>query len=222
MQIAEALSGLVAPIESFVSLKDNPRIGNVAAVSKSLEAFGQRKPIVFRSSIDPETKEESKVVIAGNHTLEAAKELGWEHIAAADASDLSEDEAKAYALADNRTSDLGDYDRVALNEYLTALADTGDVALLYAASYEQNEIDLALVSAPPEGFEGLLTEMIGDDKASWSEDVQVGISTAAGRVPLTVMVLVEQRTEIMKLLKENVEAGIYPDTGLALYHAVIS
>ena len=177
---------------------------------------------MYRMATDPDTGEDSKVVIAGNHTLAAAKGLGWERIAAADASDLSEEEAAAYALADNRTSDLSDYDRNALNAYITALSESGDNDLLYAASYTQPEIDLALVAMPEEGFDELLNDLIGEGKASWSEDVQVGLSTAAGRVPLTVMVSGTQRTEIMSLLKEMVDAGEHSDTGEALYHAVVS
>ena len=49
------------------------------------------------------------VVIAGNHQLAAARKLGWDQIAVLYVED-DELTAKAFALADNRTADLGTYD----------------------------------------------------------------------------------------------------------------
>jgi ParB-like chromosome segregation protein Spo0J len=72
---------------------------SIDSIALSLERFGQRKPIVIREN----------VVIAGNGTLRAARRLGWDEIAVAYADDLSESEARAYALADNRTAELSSW-----------------------------------------------------------------------------------------------------------------
>src|SRR5215468_10422419 len=98
--IAPDLARLARPIGSLRTLEGNPRRGDVAAVKRSLQRFGQRKPIVVR---------EDGTVIAGNHTLLAAQELGWDEIAAVGTED-DDATAKAYALADNRTSALGSFD----------------------------------------------------------------------------------------------------------------
>ena len=45
MFIADQLTPLAVPIDSLTPLPDNPRRGDVAAVAKSLERFGQRKPL---------------------------------------------------------------------------------------------------------------------------------------------------------------------------------
>ena len=95
---------------------ENPRRGNVAAIRESLRRFGQVRPIVVQS--------ETRYVIAGNHTLQAAIEEGWNEIVAVFV-DLSDEEARAYLLADNRTSDLGGYDDPALALILNDLAATG-------------------------------------------------------------------------------------------------
>jgi ParB-like chromosome segregation protein Spo0J len=107
--IIESLQSLAVPIDNLVGLHGNPRKGDVDAVAKSLERFGQRKPIVARK--------DDGTIIAGNHTWQAAKKLGWSKIAVAFVGD-DEITAKAYALADNRTAELGSYDEHALLELI--------------------------------------------------------------------------------------------------------
>ena len=87
---------------------------NLDAIAASLEKFGQRKPIVVHRG----------VVLAGNGTLEAAKTLGWTEIDVAEVPDDWDDEtAKAYALADNRTAELAEWDESELAKQLLELQD---------------------------------------------------------------------------------------------------
>lgn len=117
------------PIDTLNLLPGNPRRGDLTAIEQSLQRFGQRYPIVVRDG----------QVIAGNHRLQAATNLGWSDIVVVDADDLTEDEAKAFALADNRTGDLGDYDDTALLAFLDSIDDQD---LLAAASYADTFDDL--------------------------------------------------------------------------------
>ena len=59
-------------------------------------------------------------VIAGNHQLQAAKELGWQGIAVA-VVDIPSDDAIAFALTDNKVSELGTTDNKALIDMLTSI-----------------------------------------------------------------------------------------------------
>ena len=87
---------------------------NLEAIAASLEKFGQRKPIVVHRG----------VVLAGNGTLEAAKTLGWTEIEVAEVpDDWDNDTAKAYALADNRTAELAEWDESELAKQLLELLD---------------------------------------------------------------------------------------------------
>jgi len=86
---------------------------NIMAIKGSLAKFGQQKPIVVNRD---------NVVIAGNGTLEAARELGWSTIVVA-RSDLKGFDAAAFALADNRTSELATWDNSVLNATLRALEE---------------------------------------------------------------------------------------------------
>jgi site-specific DNA-methyltransferase (adenine-specific) len=88
---------------------------NLDAITNSLVKFGQRKPIVVSGD---------GVVLAGNGTLEAAKGLKWDYIDVAVApQDWDENTARAYALADNRTAELADWDQAVLTEQLLELHD---------------------------------------------------------------------------------------------------
>ncbi|MBE5453494.1 hypothetical protein E3G52_000358 [Mycobacteroides abscessus] len=105
----------------------NPRRGKVDAIVASLERHGQYRPIVVNAGTKTGRPME---VLAGNHTLLAARRLGWEKISAT-LLDVSEQQAKAIVAADNRLSDLGDYDNeelLALLEGLDELDGTGYAA----------------------------------------------------------------------------------------------
>jgi ParB-like chromosome segregation protein Spo0J len=126
--IASSLADLAVPIGDLHPLDGNPRRGDVAAVARSLKRFGQRKPIVARHA--------DGVVIAGNHTLAAALQLGWAEIAVSWVDD-DDATAKAYALADNKTSALGSFDEDALAA-MVAEVEMVDPSLLEAASFSQD------------------------------------------------------------------------------------
>jgi DNA modification methylase len=111
--IIESLRNLAVPIDSLQGLPGNPRVGDVDAVAASLDRFGQRKPIVVRK--------DDGTIIAGNHTWQAAKKLGWAEIAVAYVGD-DDVTAQAYALADNRTAELGSYDEQALKDLIDKVA----------------------------------------------------------------------------------------------------
>jgi ParB-like chromosome segregation protein Spo0J len=90
---------------------------NLKAIASSLEKFGQRKPIV----VTPDS-----IVVAGNGTLEAAKSLGWTQIAIARTPiGWTWDQVKAFALADNRTAELAEWDDKVLADQLLELDANG-------------------------------------------------------------------------------------------------
>jgi DNA modification methylase len=103
--------------DTLIPYARNPR-KNSAAVDKiaaSIKEFGWQQPIV----VDKEN-----VIIAGHTRLLAAQKLGIEdvpvHIA-----DLSETQAKAYRLADNRLSEDADWDIEMLGLEIRELDDLG-------------------------------------------------------------------------------------------------
>jgi hypothetical protein len=86
---------------------------NLKAIASSLEKFGLRTPIV----VTPDS-----IVVAGNGRLEAAKSLGWTEIVVARTPiGWTWDQIKAFAIADNRTAELAEWDDKILAEQLLEL-----------------------------------------------------------------------------------------------------
>jgi DNA modification methylase len=110
--IAEPLRPLAIPIASLNLDPANARRHpekNLDAIRSSLAQFGQRKPLVVQRT--------GMVVRAGNGTLLAAKALGWTEIAAVV---IDDDNATAmqFAIADNRTAELAEWDDQVLGQLL--------------------------------------------------------------------------------------------------------
>ena len=114
---SEALQGLLMPLDSLIALSHNPRVGNVEAIMASYKEFGQVKPIVVRPNTDG-----TATVLAGNHQVEAVRRLGWTHIAAVPI-DADDKRAVAFALADNRTMELGHTDPVGASHMIIEIVD---------------------------------------------------------------------------------------------------
>jgi ParB-like chromosome segregation protein Spo0J len=85
---------------------------NLDAIKASLRKFGQQKPIVVDAK---------GIVLAGNGTLTAAQELGWTEIQIV-RTELAGVEATAFAIADNRTAELAEWDDN-LGDVLKSLQD---------------------------------------------------------------------------------------------------
>lgn len=121
-----SLSDLLIPIGSVRPYGRNPRRGNVEAIKESLERNGQYRPLV----VNRRTHE----VLAGNHTWQAARELGWTKVAATFV-DVDEEQAKRIVLVDNRSNDLAGYDAEALAELL------GELPELEGTGYDREALD---------------------------------------------------------------------------------
>lgn len=109
------MSGATAlDIESISAHPKNPRKGSVTAIAESLRVNGQYRPILVNKP--------TRHILAGTHTWKAAKSLGWKTISATFV-DVSEEQAIAILLADNRASDAGYTDENAAMALLSALPD---------------------------------------------------------------------------------------------------
>lgn len=115
--IAEPLRALAVPIDTLTLDPANARTHderNLSAIKGSLSRFGQRLPIVVQK--------QGLIVRAGNGRVMAARALGWTHIAAV-VVDESEVEATAFAIADNRSAELAEWDDESLAKLLQSLPE---------------------------------------------------------------------------------------------------
>lgn len=164
--IAEDLLPLAVSLDGLVAAERNPRVGDVEAIKKSYERFGQRKPIV----VSRETSE----IVAGNHQYLAALELGWKEIAVVWVDDDPETQT-AYSIADNRIGQLGEWDVSALVEAF----DFVESADLEAAGFTDIDVEdfraLAeekLIAAPAVSVQGE-ADGRGEPGAGAAENVSV-------------------------------------------------
>jgi ParB-like chromosome segregation protein Spo0J len=117
---------------------------NLDAIKASLRKFGQQKPIVVDAK---------GIVLAGNGTLTAAQELGWTEIQIV-RTELAGVEATAFAIADNRTAELAEWDDN-LGDVLQSLASDGyDLSQI---GFDQSDLDA----------------LMGESESTDKKDVQI-------------------------------------------------
>ena len=108
------------PVEKLTFDPSNARKhsdANLAAIAESLKQFGQRKPIVVNAE---------NVIVAGNGTVEAARLIGLTDVDVVRVpKNWSADQVKAFALADNRTAELAEWNPEVLSAQLLELDEAG-------------------------------------------------------------------------------------------------
>ena len=95
-------------IDKIKPYENNPRNNDnaVDAVAKSIKEFGFKVPIVI---------DENNVIITGHTRLKASQQLGLKTVPCIRADDLSDEQVKAFRLADNKVSELATWDESKLN-----------------------------------------------------------------------------------------------------------
>lgn len=104
------------PIEQVIPYENNPRINDdaVQETANSIKEFGWQQPIVV---------DKNNVIIVGHTRLKAAKKLKLKKVPVVIADTLSEQQVKAYRLADNKTGELADWDMELLGIELDDIVD---------------------------------------------------------------------------------------------------
>ena len=129
------------PVAELRTYHRNPRVGKPKAIAESLRQNGQYRPVVANRGTHTGRPNE---LLAGNHTLLAARDLGWETLAVSWV-DVDDDQAARIVAADNRTADLGGYDDRLLAELL------GDLPDLDGTGYDPGDLDDLLAQLDEQG-----------------------------------------------------------------------
>ena len=132
------------PIGSIVPDPSNPRkhsLKQIRAIANSIEAFGFNAPILV---------DKGNRVVAGHGRLEAGQLLGLAEVPVIRLEHLSEQQAKAYMLADNKLTDRSSWDDRKVAIVLKELSDIITLDFeIEATGFEAPEIDLRIQSLEP-------------------------------------------------------------------------
>lgn len=100
--------------QDLIPYENNPRNNDTAvdAVAESIKEFGFKNPIII---------DRNNVIVAGHTRLKAAEQLGMDEVPTICADDLTEEQIRAFRLADNKTAEIAEWDFSALDEELERL-----------------------------------------------------------------------------------------------------
>ena len=101
-------------IEDLKPYENNPRYNDEAVeyVVKSIKEFGFKVPIIV---------DKNNVIVAGHTRYKASLELGLKEVPCIVADDLSDEQIKAFRLADNKVSEKSSWNYELLEEELENL-----------------------------------------------------------------------------------------------------
>ena len=120
-------------IEELIPYEKNPRKNDEAVkyVARSIEEFGFKVPMVIDSN---------NVIVCGHTRYKAAKELGMTELPCIIADDLTEEQIKAFRLADNKVGEIADWDFELLNEEMQELGmDMADFGFIELTDIDADE-----------------------------------------------------------------------------------
>jgi ParB-like chromosome segregation protein Spo0J len=107
------------PLDSLVPNSRNPRTHSeeqIAQIAASIREFGFTNPVLIDGN---------RGVVAGHGRLAAAKELGLEKVPCIDLSHLTEEQKRAYIIADNKLALNAGWNEDLLRMELTELKELG-------------------------------------------------------------------------------------------------
>lgn len=132
------------PVDDLIPYENNPRLNDEAvdAVAASIREFGFKVPIVV---------DKNNVIVCGHTRMKAAVLLGLDTVPAIRADDLTDEQVKAFRLADNKTAELADWDFDALSKELQGLSiDMADFGFAEDTEigFNENALNELFMDAP--------------------------------------------------------------------------
>lgn len=137
-------------VDEIIPYVNNPRKISQNAIDKvasSIKNFGFKVPIII---------DKNNEIVAGHNRILAAKKLGMEEVPCIVVEDLTEQQIKAFRIADNKTAEFADWDIELLNIELESIGEifTGfdEIEKEMFKSVEEIERKLDEYQAPKEEY----------------------------------------------------------------------
>ena len=127
-------------VEELIPYENNPRNNDNAVdyVANSIKEFGFKVPIVIDSN---------GVIVTGHTRLKAAEKLGMDKVPCIVADDLTDDQIKAFRLADNKVGEIATWDfpklEMELDDITIEMTDFGfdETDLLSPSAFDDFFVD---------------------------------------------------------------------------------
>ena len=144
-------------LEEIKPYEKNPRNNDnaVDAVAASIREFGFKVPIII---------DKDNIIVAGHTRYKAANKLGLKTVPCIKADDLTDEQVKAFRLADNKVAEQADWDFELLNEELETI--TMDM--------DQFGFDLPEEETPTEIIEDDVPDVPEEPKSKYGQVYQLG------------------------------------------------
>jgi DNA modification methylase len=126
------------PIDQIKSAPHNPRKHSerqIKQIAVSIQSFGFNVPVLVKHDNE---------VVAGEGRVKAAKQLGLQEIPVIRLEHLTEAQARAFMVADNRLSEVSEWDDQLLGQLLKELSELELDFSLEATGFSAPEIDLRI------------------------------------------------------------------------------
>lgn len=130
-------------IEELIPYENNPRCNeeSIDLVANSIKEFGFKVPIVI---------DKNNVIVAGHTRYKASEKLGLEEVPCIVADDLTDEQVKAYRLADNKVSEKSLWNYDLLNAELEDILDINMEDFGFINTDSDFDIDLDELDDPRE------------------------------------------------------------------------
>ena len=170
-------------LEEIIPYENNPRKneGAVEYVANSIKEFGFKVPIIV---------DKDNVIVTGHTRYKAAQQLGLKEVPVIQAEDLTEDQIKAFRIADNKTGEKAAWD---LDKLKLELEDIDLGIDMTDFGFGDFELSMLMDDMEPEPYDD---EMI-EEYANNAEDF-----LKAKRIIITY-VGEEQEEYLKKILNQN-------------------
>lgn len=174
-------------IDEIIPYENNPRKNDEAVqyVANSIKEFGFKVPIII---------DKDGVIVAGHTRYKAANELGLKEVPVILADDLTEDQIKAFRIADNKVGEKAGWD---LDKLKLELDDINLDIDMTEFGFGDFEISMLTEDMDPEGYDDDLINAYSENADDYLARKRVIITYTA-----------EQEDFIKKLVNEDKELKV--------------
>lgn len=172
-------------VEDIIPYENNPRNNENAIeyVANSIKEFGFKNPIII---------DKDNVIVAGHTRLEASKRLGLTEVPCVTADDLTEEQVKAFRIADNKTGEQSEWN---LDKLKLELEDLD----LDMTEFGFGDFELTMLTddIEPDGYDNELID-------EYTETDESGVDKGLKSFNVIISCLSDEEQEWLgNLLKEN-------------------